>query len=150
MAISWYQKAGEFKSPKRVVAAFLLRSRQTREHQIEKLKDENERLRSQLDQQSRLVAEKQKEVDSLKEQCDELGQQFKVAQQSVNLPQDQPIGTHGYGLRMISLAINLGRSVGFRGAHRVLKIFSDGSVFLKNFHREHRFATGFSVWGLVG
>lgn len=144
MATSWYQKANEFKSPKHVVAAFLCRSRQTRIEQVQKLKDENQRLRSQLEQQRRRADVQRKQIESLSERCDELGQQVQLAKQSVNLPLDQPIGTHGYGVRMITLAANLGRSVGLRGAHRVLKIFSNGSDLTTNFLLARRFATGFN------
>ena len=91
--------------------------------QIQKLKDENERLKSQLEQQERLAAEQQKQIDSMKQLCDELGQQCDLATQSVNLPHDQPIGTHGYGVRMITVAVNLARAVGLRGADRVRKFF---------------------------
>lgn len=137
-----------FKSPRHVVSAFLLKSREALSQQIQKLKDENERLKSQLEQQERLAAEQQKQIDSMKQLCDELGQQCDLATQSVNLPHDQPIGTHGYGVRMITVAVNLARAVGLRGAHRVLKFFLNGSVFVKRLRREHRFETGFSGWEL--
>lgn len=150
MAISWYQKAGEYKSPWPVVAAFLLRSRETRVRQNRELTDENERLRSQLERQQRQIDEQQRELDSLQGQRDELGRQLDLAKRSVNLPQDPPMGTHGDGARMVSLAVNLARSVGLRGASRVLGIFLSGSVWIRSFRREHRFATGFSDWELAG
>ncbi len=127
-----------------------MRSRETLRQQIEKLKDENERLKSQLEQRDRLAAEQQSQLDSMKQLCDELGKQCDLATQSVNLPQDQPIGTHGYGVRMITVAVNLARAVGLRGAARVLKIFLNGSVFIKGLRRDHQFETGFSGWELAG
>jgi hypothetical protein len=41
------------------------------------------------------------------------------------LPADPPIGKHGYGPRLVSLAVNLGKAVGLRGANRAMKIFFD-------------------------
>jgi hypothetical protein len=38
------------------------------------------------------------------------------------LPADPAVGTHGYGARMVCLAVALAQAVGFRGAERVLKI----------------------------
>ena len=53
----------------------------------------------------------------------EAEKQRDLAKQSVNLPDDPPLGTHGYGARVISPAVNLARSVGFRGAVRTLQVF---------------------------
>jgi hypothetical protein len=41
------------------------------------------------------------------------------------LPDDPPVGSHGYGPRKICLAVNLARAVGLRGAERVLGIVFD-------------------------
>ena len=38
------------------------------------------------------------------------------------LPADPSVGTHGYGVRMVCLAVALAQAVGFRGAERVLQI----------------------------
>ena len=38
------------------------------------------------------------------------------------LPADPPVGTHGYGARMVCLSMALAQAVGFRGAERVLQI----------------------------
>jgi hypothetical protein len=40
----------------------------------------------------------------------------------ISLPADSPVATHGYGVRMICLAVTLAQTVGFRGAERVLQI----------------------------
>jgi hypothetical protein len=50
-------------------------------------------------------------------------QQAHSTPQKVTLPSDPPVGTHGYGARMISLAIDLARDVGLRGAARSIKKF---------------------------
>ena len=124
MVLSWYQKVKEFKSPTYVVAAILLRSRETQVAINRRLQKEgaelNERLKQQAQQEQRL----QQEIDSLRQQVAGLQKELHEAMQPViHLPEDPPLGTHGYGARMIELATNLARAVGFRGAERVLTLF---------------------------
>jgi len=120
---SWYGKVKEFKSPLHVVAAILLRSRETQLGKVSQLSQLVAELQSQVEQQQRQLQQKQKEIDALRQRAVEAEKQLDQAKQSVNLPDDPPIGTHGYGVRMISLAVNLARSVGFRGAVRSLHVF---------------------------
>ena len=123
MGISWYEKVREFKSPLHVIAAFLLRSRETQLAKIGQLRQEVDELRSQVEQQQEQLQQQQEKIDTLTQRAVEAEKQRDQARQSVNLPEDPPIGTHGYGARMISLAVNLARSVGFRGAVRTLQVF---------------------------
>lgn len=123
MGISWYEEVREFKSPLHVVAAFLLRSRETQLAKVSQLSRQVDELQSQVEEQQRQLQEKQEEIDTLTQRAIEAEKQRDQAKQSVNLPEDPPIGTHGYGARMISLAVNLARSVGFRGAVRTLQVF---------------------------
>jgi hypothetical protein len=123
VGISWYEKVKEFKSPLHVIAAFLLRSRETQLAKVSQLSQQVDELQSQVEQQQQQLQEKQEEIDTLMRRVIEAEKQRDQARQSVNLPEDPPIGTHGYGARMISLAVNLARSVGFRGAVRTLQVF---------------------------
>ena len=123
MGISWYEKVREFKSPLHVIAVFLLKSRETQLEKVRKLSQQVDELQSQVEQQQQQLQQKQKENDALTQRAVEAERQRDQARQSVNLPEDPPIGTHGYGAHMISLAVNLARSVGFRGAVRTLQVF---------------------------
>lgn len=123
MVTSWYQKTKEFKSPTYVVAAFLLRSRETQVVINRRLREEMKELEAQLDQQTQ--QRQQQEINALRQQVAELQKELDEAKQSVNLPEDRPVATHGYGARMISLAVNVARSVGLRGAERVLRLVFD-------------------------
>jgi len=123
VSISWYEKVKGFKSPLHVIAAFLLRSRETQLAKVSQLSRQVDELQSQVEEQQRQLQEKQEEIDTLTQRAIEAEKQRDQAKQSVNLPEDPPIGTHGYGARMISLAVNLARSVGFRGAVRTLQVF---------------------------
>jgi hypothetical protein len=120
---SWYQKAREFKSPTYVVAAFLLTSRETQLAINRRLREEMEELNERRKQQTQQEQRQQQEIDTLKQQVTDLHIQLQEAKQSVNLPEDPSIGTHGYGARMIELATNLARTIGFRGAARALALF---------------------------
>ena len=123
MATSWYEKVKEFKSPVRVVAAVLLRSRESQTAKVCELNQRIAELQCQLDQQRQQLQEKQERIEALQQRAIEAERQRDQARQSVNLPEDPPLGSHGYGARMISLAINVARSVGFRGAVRALQVF---------------------------
>ena len=117
MCTSWYEKAKEFKSPLRVVAAFLLRSRETQAVENRRLRKENEELWKQIDQLTR-PPQQPGEIDRLRQQVRDLQRRLNESKKRLTLPDDPPMGTHGYGARMISLAVNLARSVGLRGAER--------------------------------
>lgn len=123
MGISWHEAVREFKSPLHVVAAFLLRSRETQLAKVSQLRQQVDELQSQAEQQQEQLQQQQEEIDRLTKRAIEAETQRDQAKQSVNLPEDPPIGTHGYGAHMISLAVNLARSVGFRGAVRTLQVF---------------------------
>lgn len=122
MATSWYEETKKFKSPGRVVAAILLRSRETRLAENRRLREELKRLDEQRQRDAQQTERQQRRIDELQRQCAELERQRDQALQSVNLPEDPPVGTHGFGARLISLAVNLAKSVGFRGAVRVLEL----------------------------
>lgn len=123
MGTSWYEKVKEFKSPIHVIAAVLLRSRETQAGKVCELSRRIAELQSQLDQQQQQLQQKQQRIEALEQRAVEAERQRDQARQSINLPEDPPLGTHGFGARMISLAVNLARSVGFRGAVRTLQVF---------------------------
>jgi len=123
VATSWYEESKKFKSPLSVVAAFLLRSRETQLAINRRLQDEAKELAEQCEQAARRIDQHQKTTDELKRRCAELEKERDQARQSVNLPEDPSVGTHGFGPRLVSLAVNLAKSIGFRSAERVLKLF---------------------------
>jgi len=113
----------DYKSPLRVVVQVLLRSRdgwirKGNEFKL-KLKETEQRLA-----QYELAGERQsREIRQLKEQIRRL--EAEKQQTRCRLPADPPIGSHGYGARMICLAVNLAKTVGLRPASRVMEIMFD-------------------------
>ena len=100
MVTSWYAKAKEFKSPAYVAAAFLLRSRETQAAISRRLREEMEELNARLDRRAQQGQQQQQEINDLRRQVAELQKERDEARQSVNLPEDRPLGTHGYGDRI--------------------------------------------------
>ncbi len=125
MAISWHKRVKGFKSPLRVVAAFLLRSRERLAAHNQRLREEVKSLEIELERQAAQQEQQRREIDRLRREVAQLQQQCEAARQTVQLSRDPPWGTHGFGPRMIALAVNTARLVGLRGAERVLRLFFD-------------------------
>ena len=124
MAISWIEQAKKFKSPLPVVAGFLFRSRETKAARCRQLHQVNDDLKRRLERQAEELQRQEQEIAGLKYEVQELEMQKHAgSSRTVTLPDDPPIGSHGYGSRMVTLAVNLARSVGLRGAARAIKTF---------------------------
>ena len=144
MTLSWYERAQEFKSPRHVVVAFLLRSRETNAAKVQRLIDEAKELEQQLDKQAEQLEEQRQEIKRFEQRIGEVERQRDEAKRTLTLPDDPPLGTHGYGSRLVSLSINLARSVGFRGAERVLQIVFKWFGLVQIPPHGHRYETGCS------
>ncbi len=128
MAVSWIECTKLFKSPVRVVAAFLLRSRETKSAQKRQWQDKCRKLRALLQRRNQQFEEQRREISQLKRQVQVLECRLaEAAKAPLVLPSDPPLSGHKFGPRMICLAVTLAMAVGFRPAARVLKIFLIGS-----------------------
>lgn len=122
MGISWFDRVRKFKSPLHVVAAFLLRSRDTKDRHCEELKRQVEELRLQQQSHCKTYLRIARERDELKQQvCRLESEKEELANRGIVLPPDPPVETHGYGPRMVSLSANLAKRLGFRGAEFALQ-----------------------------
>jgi len=123
VATLWQKSWKDYKSPLRVVVQSLLRSRDGRTRKCKELTLKL-RVTEQRLAQSELAGKRQvQEIRQLKERVRHL--EAEKQQATCRLPADPPIGTHGYGARMICLSVNLAKIVGLRPASRVLKIIFD-------------------------
>ena len=121
MATSWTKRADQFKSPLRVVAGVLLRSRaylagraqrlKVRLQEFEKINAKQERTIASL---TKLAASKDAEIRRLRNLNE------KLRKESTSLAGDPPLPNHEFGPKMISLAVNCACTVGLRAAERVL------------------------------
>lgn len=125
MAGSSFTRGVPFKSPRRVVVKFLLRSRGLARKKVRKLREGHESAHREIRRLTRLcealqgmIGEAAGQVRRL--ECEQF-QRFREATRT--LPVDPPVGRHGYGARMVELSVRLAQVIGFRSAVRVMKIF---------------------------
>ncbi len=128
MKLSWMKKTKSYKSPWRVVLRFLFRSRETQLDHKRRAQEQCRQLKKQLQQQSQQMGNLQQETSRLKWQVQVLKCELaEVAKKPLTLPLDPPLKGHGYGPRLISLAVNMAQLVGLRSSSRVLESFLSGS-----------------------
>lgn len=126
MDLSSSKTIDQFKSPIRVAAKILLRSRETQKQRattnrrtINKLKDDITKLRQENLQLKLVAQQSQSQLRSLEAL-------FKRPENApIELPADPPLPHHSYGPNMIALAINIACAVGLRAAENVIKTFFD-------------------------
>lgn len=131
MGRSWKGFRQSVKSRLSALAGGLWRSRERLAEKARRLQRRVEGLRKpirnlQSERQSERARERwsqQAVLDELREQHRQWEQDRRVLDESVvRLPDDPPLGTHGYGAHMVSLCVNVAQKVGLRGAQAVLRI----------------------------
>jgi len=126
MGISSYMRIRQYRSPLRVVAAMLWRSREAQARRAEDFKREIAELCNQKQQLQALLQQAQDQADALKEQLREMRVEVQALEnQPVRLPIDPVLPCHHYGPKMIALGINLAQSSGLRSAESALHLFHD-------------------------
>jgi hypothetical protein len=124
MELSWTKVRSKFKMPFRVVGWCLRRRLQRQMRKCQLLKQQRDEARREADHKDRRIASQQDELGKLKNRLRTLeAENRRLAAAPCRLPDDPPLKSHKYGLRMICLAINLARVVGLRPSERALKIF---------------------------
>ena len=123
MASSSFIQVGLFKSPVRVIAAFLLRSRETQANRARKKSAEIEKYRRINQQQERVIADARESLAERNLEIAQLKAENRRLRQSVPvLPHDPQLLHHKFGPKMISLCVNLARRIGLRPTVACLKI----------------------------
>lgn len=123
MALSWTKVRSEFKVPLRVVGWCLWRSLQRRTQKCERLKHQRDAARLEVARQDAKIAQQQEQLCELQDRLRKLeAENRRLVAAPCRLPDDPPLESHKYGLRMICLAVNLARVVGLRPSERALKI----------------------------
>lgn len=126
MGVSSHIRIRQYRSPVRVVAAMLWRSRESIARRLEKCQKRIAELCKKRKQEQALLQRAKDEADALRRQLREL--QIKVQtleNQPVRLPIDPVLPCHHYGPRMVALAINLAQNSGLRSAESALQLFHD-------------------------
>lgn len=126
MCRSWTNHWSKFKSPLRVVVQTLIRSRAAAAEKRERSKRERDEAKRLLARQQAELERQRREIEELKRQVRKLEAEKRDLETApARVPDDPPLPNHGYGPRLISLAVNLARAVGLRGAERTMRILFD-------------------------
>ena len=126
MVPSSFIRVGLFKSPIRVVAAVLLRSREAQAKRASEKAQEIQTLRRINQQQQRVIANAEEElVQKRLEIAQHKVENQRLRDQSPVLPLDPPLPHHEFGSKMISLCVNLARRIGLRPTADCLQIVFD-------------------------
>lgn len=126
MERSSFIRAGQYRSPLRVVAAMLLRSRETQAERARHKSEEIERLRRVLRQQQRDLDNASEELAEMKLRIAQLTiENDRLRRQPPVLPHDPVLPGHEFGPRMISVCVNLAMNVGLRASITCLEIVMD-------------------------
>jgi len=123
---SSFIRAGQYKSPLRVLAGILLRSRETQAERVRRKSEEIEQIR-------RFNQQLQRDIANANEQLAE--QRFQIAQLKVENqrlreqpavpPHDPHLPHHEFGPKMISVCVNLAMKVGLRASIHCMEIVRD-------------------------
>lgn len=122
MAKSWTEFRVRVKSRCTAWARALWLGRKKQAENCRRLKQEQARLQERVRE---LEAELQRERDAnrrLREEARRVECAAMSAVESRRWPDDPPLAGHGYGVKMMSLCVNVARRVGLRAAEAVLKI----------------------------
>ena len=123
MERSWKCFRQSVKSRWSALAGGLWRSRERLAEKSRRLQQRVEELRKQIRD---LQSERQLNeavVEELRQDNRQLKHGWRVLDEfALRLPEDLPLGTHGYGARMISLCVNVAQKVGLRATQTVLRI----------------------------
>ena len=126
MELSSFIRVGRYKSPWRVVAGFLLRSREAqaerarrKSEEIEELRRVNRQQQQDLTKANEDIAEQKLQIAQLKIENQQLRKQPPV------LPHDPALPKHEFGPKMISVCVNLAMKIGLRASINCMKIVMD-------------------------
>lgn len=111
----------KFKSPIRVLAAILYRSRKHKARQLQQARKKIDQLQRELQKTQNQLQKTQDQLQTTQDQLQATQEQLQ--NQTPAWPHDPPVGTHGYGPILIALAVNLAQKTGIRTAVTAMKIF---------------------------
>ena len=126
MVVSSFIRVGLFKSPIRVVAAILLRSRETQAQRASEKSQEIQDHKRINQQQQRVISNAEEELAQKRLEIAQLrAENQRLRQQPPVLPHDPRLPHHEFGPKMISLCVNLARRIGLRPSVDCLQIVFD-------------------------
>lgn len=126
MSTSSHKTVHQFKSPLRLVARFLLRSRETQKTRLRVKEEQLHTARQQLREYEERERQLRKRLEEQSQKLRQVEHELTEArEQPIQLPHDPKLPHHCFGAKMISMCCNLALSIGFRKAERALEIIWD-------------------------
>ena len=126
MDVSCFVRVRNFKSRVRVVAAFLLRSRETQAERAKQRARKIRDLQAIIRQQERTIRGKDEQRATQRRRIAELeAENEALRKQPLRFPDDPRLPAHEFGSMMIAMCVELVRRVGFRATPDVLEIVFD-------------------------
>jgi hypothetical protein len=123
---SSFIRAGQYKSPWRVLAGILLRSRDTQSERARRKAEEIKQLNRLNQRQERALANANAELAEQRFQIAQLKtENQRLRQQPAVLPHDPPLPNHKFGPKMISVCANLAMKVGLRASIKSMELVMD-------------------------
>ena len=108
MELSWTEVRSKFKLPLRVVGWCLWRRLQQRGRKCQRFKQQRDEARQAVAQQDAELARRRQQLSELQNRLRNVeAENRRLSAAPCRLPDDPPLESHKYGLRMICLAINL-------------------------------------------
>lgn len=126
MGASSFIRVGQFKSPLRVVAAVLLRSRDAQMKRASEKSRQIQNLQRIEQCQQRVMVKTEQELAEMKLYVAQLKAEIqRLKQQPPVLPHDPILPHHEFGPKMISMFVNLGAKIGLRASVTCMEIILD-------------------------
>jgi len=117
---------GQYKSSLYEIARNFLRSRDTQRARAKRLAEQNRELKAHSEQLSEKLRQAEKRLEQAQQQIQQQQQEIEeLRRQPIKLPSDLPLPHHTYGPKMISLCLNLCKTIGFRPAETALHTIFD-------------------------
>ena len=126
MESSSYIRVAQYKSPWRVLAGTLLRSRETQAQRARRKQERIDEFARASEQQQRDIVAAREQIAEQKRKTAELQIENQLLQQQpCVLPHDPVLRGHEFGPKMISLCVNLAMKAGLRASINCLEIVMD-------------------------
>lgn len=121
-----FNSVGQYSSSIYETARGLLRSRTNQAQRADYLVQQNAVLKQRCEQLDKQLDQFQQTCNSLKQQLRQTELEIqRLRSQPCRLPEDPPVPHHSYGPKLMSLCVNLAKTVGLRASEAALKIVFD-------------------------
>ena len=121
-----FNSVGQYSTSLYETARGILRSRTKQAERADQLAQQNAVLKERCEQLNNQLEQSHQTIDSIKQQLRKAEHDNELLRsQPCRLPDDPRVPNHTYGPKLMSLCVNLAKTVGFRASEAALKIVFD-------------------------